>query len=122
MKALARQTVGASEDIARRIQAVQNEVASAAVVIREVAQVVERINGIQGGIAAAVEEQSATTQEMGRQMTHAAEGCRQISQESKQVDAAMVATADSVDQVRELARRLAALAQELERLCETTAG
>jgi len=117
VKNLARQTVGASDDIAKRITAIQGEMHGAATVIRDVAGVIERINSIQTGIAAAVEEQAATTQEMSRQVSHAAEGCRSIRGNTQEVAQSMDGTAEGAEAVRALACRLADMAQELERLC-----
>jgi methyl-accepting chemotaxis protein len=65
VKELSGQTARATEDIARRIEAIQ----------RDVDQAVSAI----GTIAAAVEEQAATTQEMGRSVADAAGGAGQIA-------------------------------------------
>jgi methyl-accepting chemotaxis protein len=66
VKELARQTAKATEDIGQRIAAIQSDAHSAVNAIAKVAEVIARVSDISSVIAAAVEEQSATTSEMSR--------------------------------------------------------
>ncbi len=79
VKELSSQTARATEDIARRIEAIQRDVQDAVASIGSIGTVVAEISDYQGTIAAAVEEQAATTQEMGRSVADVATGAGQIA-------------------------------------------
>src|ERR1035437_8888271 len=66
VKELARQTSKATEDIGQKINAIQTDTKGAVEAIGVISGVINQINNISGTIAAAVEEQSATTNEMTR--------------------------------------------------------
>nr|WP_218886229.1 methyl-accepting chemotaxis protein [Kineococcus aurantiacus] len=79
VKELAQQTARATEEIVGRVNATQTDAASAAAAITEITEVIARIDGLQATIAAAVEEQSATTSEMVRNVTEVSTGSQQIA-------------------------------------------
>ena len=79
VKELSGQTARATEDITQRIEAIQRDVDQAVTAIGSIGLVVAEISDYQGTIAAAVEEQAATTQEMGRSVSDAAGGAGQIA-------------------------------------------
>ena len=68
VKELAKQTAKATEDITNRIGAIQESSKGAVSAIGGISKVIEQINGISLTIAAAVEEQTATTNEVSRVM------------------------------------------------------
>jgi methyl-accepting chemotaxis protein len=72
VKELAQQTATATEDIAQRVTAIQGSSARAGTSVVNARQVIERINELQASIAAAVEEQTATTAEMYRNVNETA--------------------------------------------------
>ena len=74
VKELAKQTAKATEDISRKIIAIQGDTKGAVSAIGTVSDVIHKINDISATIAAAVEEQSATTNEMTRNASEAASG------------------------------------------------
>jgi methyl-accepting chemotaxis protein len=80
VKDLSGETAKATQEIARRIDAIQSDTESAVSAIEEIAGVVERINDFQSQIAAAVEEQSATTSEIDRTATLVATSTRAVSE------------------------------------------
>jgi len=80
VKDLSGETAKATQEIARRIDAIQSDTDSAVSAIEEIAGVVERINDFQSQIAAAVEEQSATTSEIDRTATLVATSTRAVSE------------------------------------------
>jgi len=61
VKDLAQETAKATEDISRRIEAIQEDTAGAVKAISQISSVVAKINDYQTTIAAAVEEPTATT-------------------------------------------------------------
>jgi methyl-accepting chemotaxis protein len=73
VKQLATQTSKATEEISRRINAVQGATDQAVAAIDNVDKTIARINEIGSRIAAAVEEQGAATSEISRAGRHAAE-------------------------------------------------
>jgi methyl-accepting chemotaxis protein len=69
VKELAKQTAKATEDIGEKISAIQTDTKGAVEAIGTIGDVINQINDISGTIATAVEEQSATTDEMTRNVT-----------------------------------------------------
>ncbi len=66
VKDLAQATAKATEDISRRIETIQADTAGAVEAIGQISAVIGQINDYQTTIASAVEEQTATTNEMSR--------------------------------------------------------
>ena len=79
VKELAKETARATEDIGGKIGAIQQDTRLAIDAIRQIQAIITRINEIQTSIASAVEEQSATTREIGRNVTEAAKGTSEIA-------------------------------------------
>ncbi|GAA4733463.1 hypothetical protein GCM10023328_11140 [Modestobacter marinus] len=113
VKELAQETQRATEDIVRRVEAIQADTAGAAESIAGIAAVVEQVNDFQQTIASAVEEQSATTAEMSRNVAEAASGTDGVSANVRSVTEAARSTADSTESTRETAVALAAITEEL---------
>ena len=79
VKELASQTGKATEDIAARVSAIQDDSGNVVTAIAEIETTIARIHDIQTTIASAVEEQTATTSEMGRSLAEAAAGSSEIA-------------------------------------------
>ncbi|WP_448192823.1 methyl-accepting chemotaxis protein [Azospirillum sp. sgz301742] len=79
VKNLASQTADATEEIAQQITAVQGQTEGAVAAIREVGDVIGRLNELATAIAGAVEQQGAATTEIVRNVEEAAIGARQVS-------------------------------------------
>jgi methyl-accepting chemotaxis protein len=113
VKELAQETARATEDIARRVLAIQGDTAGAVEAIGNISSIVASINDFQSTIAAAVEEQTATTNEMTRNVSEAATGSGEIAVNISGVaDAAALTTqgaGESQRAVDELARMSADL-------------
>jgi methyl-accepting chemotaxis protein len=69
VKELAKQTANATEDISRKIEAIQTDAKGAVTAIGSISGIINQVNDIAGTIAAAVERQSATASEMSRNLT-----------------------------------------------------
>jgi methyl-accepting chemotaxis protein len=78
VKDLAQETAVATGNIARRVEAIQAETGGAIDAIAGISAVIGRISDFQTTIAAAVEEQTATTNEMSRNVAQAADGSGEI--------------------------------------------
>ncbi len=83
VKELAKGTANATEDVNKQVLAIQNEVQSAMQMIQQVNTTVNKISDLQNIIAEAVEEQSATTKEMGGSISLVAKGSNEIAQNIK---------------------------------------
>ena len=113
VKELAQQTSRATEDIAGRIGAIQGDASGAVTAIGEILEVIGRINDFQTTIASAVEEQTATTQEMSRGVQEAATGSGEIARNITGVASAADANAQVLEQMGSAVSELARLSTEL---------
>jgi methyl-accepting chemotaxis protein len=116
VKELARQTAKATEDISRKITAIQVDTKGAAAAIGTVSGVIHQINNISATIAAAVEEQSATTNEMTRNVSEAASGAGDISVSIGGVAQAAEGTLSRAQESQKAAQELASIATQLSSL------
>jgi methyl-accepting chemotaxis protein len=116
VKELSQETARATEDIARRVEAIQADTTSAVSAIAEVAEVISQINDYQTTIASAVEEQTATTNEMNRSVGEAATGTGQIAENIDAVASVARSTTEHVGASHEAADELAAVSHRLQEL------
>ncbi len=98
VKELAKQTAKATEDISRKITAIQTDTKGAVEAIGTITGVISQINDISGTIATAVEEQSATTNEMTRNVADAAKGSGEITRNIEGVAEAARGTSTSAQE------------------------
>jgi methyl-accepting chemotaxis protein len=116
VKELGKQTARATEDISRKIEAIQGDTRQAVGAIREISEVITRINDFQTTIAGAVEEQTATTNEMGRSVADAARGTQEITANIGRVAHAAGQTSKGAQNTQQAAQALARMAAELDQL------
>jgi methyl-accepting chemotaxis protein len=96
VKELALQTAAATEDIARRVAAIQASSTEAITAIGRIGDVINEINEHQGAIATAVEQQTTTTSEMQRSVAEAAASSTRIAETITDVaDAARTTEAEA---------------------------
>ncbi len=113
VKDLAQETAKATEDITRRVAAIQADTGSAVSAIGGIVQVVRQIAEYQQTIAAAVEEQTATAAEISRNVTNAANGSSSIAAGIAAVSASTAATSDGVRRTQEASGELTEVSAEL---------
>jgi methyl-accepting chemotaxis protein len=116
VKDLAQETAKATEDIVRRVETIQSDTSGAVAAIGEISSIIEQINGIQVTIASAVEEQTATTQEMNRTLSEAADGAGNIAATIAGVSDATRRTTDTIDETSQAAAELAVMSRQLQDL------
>lgn len=116
VKELAQETAKATEDIRRRIQAIQSDTEAAVSAITEISRIIAQINDTQSTIASAVEEQTATTNEMGRNVTEAATGSNDIAENITGVARSASETTTAAATTSQAAEELARMAAELQQL------
>ena len=115
VKTLANQTTRATEEIQAQVGAIQGETKRAVEAINTIAQVVGEMNHISSSIAAAMEQQGATTQEIARNINQAADGTREVSSNIGGVSSAAENTSGAASELRSASDELRDQAQMLER-------
>jgi len=118
VKDLAAESARAAEDVARRVEAIQNDTSSAVSAIVQISEIIGTINNYQLTIASAVEEQTATTNEMSRSATEAATGSAEIAANINNVATIVDESTNAVNQMDETIDSVASSASELNRQVE----
>lgn len=118
VKELAKQTAKATDDISRKINAIQADTAGAVEAIGTIGAVINHVNDISGTIATAVEEQSATTNEIARNVADAAKGSDEITRNIDGVAEAARGTSTSAQESQKAACELAEMAMRLRSLVD----
>jgi methyl-accepting chemotaxis protein len=116
VKELAKQTAKATEDISRKIEAIQGDTKGAVEAIAQIGKIINQINDIQNTIASAVEEQTATTGEISRNVAEAAQGSNEIAQNITGVAQAARSTTEGASNTKSSADELSRIALDLQKL------
>ncbi|MCB1764786.1 MAG: cache domain-containing protein [Candidatus Competibacteraceae bacterium] len=114
VKELAKETAKATEEIGRKIEAIQMDTGSAVDAIGGISAIINQINDIQITIASAVEEQTATTNEISRSVADAARGSTDIAQNITNVAQAAQNTLSSANDMHTASDEMARMAAELQ--------
>lgn len=99
VKTLASQTAKATEEISSHITSIQGATTGAVTSISEISETINQINQYTGGIASAVEEQGAATQEIARNIEETAVATQEVNQNLDGVKQAATETENSADMV-----------------------
>ena len=132
VKGLAQQTALATEGIKRRILGIQGSTTRAVEDIQTISTVIQEINDLVSNIAAAIEEQSATSHHLARNLGEASLGVQDanrrigetsrvsltIAEDIASVDDATGTVAEGTRQVTLAARELSCLAERLDALVQ----
>jgi methyl-accepting chemotaxis protein len=116
VKDLAEQTATATEQIAAKINAIQTGSAAAVAAISRIGEVVAEINSTQLTIASAIEEQTATTAEMSRNVGETAIGAGDIASSIQSVAQTAQQTTTGAEQARETSAELTLASNGLQQL------
>jgi methyl-accepting chemotaxis protein len=114
VKELAKQTANATEEIRQQIESIQDNTKHSVSAIEEIVRVIHSVNALSSSIASAVEEQTATTNEISRNVVGVAQTVKEVGGNVKQ--AALGANevsrnvSEAVSGVHEITRNLGALA------------
>lgn len=121
VKELAKQTAKATDDITERISAIQGDSTEAVKAIGDIAQRIESLNGISSAIAAAVEEQASTTNEVARiihDSSRAVDGIagniRSVSEAAGSTQKGAQLVMNSASALQDLAKRLQEMVSRLQ--------
>jgi methyl-accepting chemotaxis protein len=118
VKELAKETAKATEDISRKIGAIQTDTQAAVEAIGSISTVIKQINDISNTIASAVEEQNATTNEMARNVSDAAHGSSEITSNIAGVAQAAESTSRGAGNAQRASIQLVETSGQLRRLVE----
>jgi PAS domain S-box-containing protein len=116
VKELAKETAKATEEIGQKIDAIQGDTQGAVKAIEEIGMIINQINDISNTIASAVEEQTATTNEIGRNVTEAAKGTSEIARNITGVAKAAEDTTSGANDTLKAAQSLSQMAAQLQQL------
>lgn len=116
VKELAKQTAKATDDITQKIEAIQKDTRSAVDAIGGISESVEKLNSISGVIAVAVEQQTASTNEVSRVVVQSKQGVENISNTLKVVAQAANESTAASTQTLGASKELTLLAEKLNAL------
>src|SRR5262249_14800118 len=113
VKALAAQTAKATDEIGKQIAGMQAATEDSVAAIKEIVGIIGQISEIAAAIAAAVEEQGATTQEIARNVQQAAHGTDQVAANIAEVNNGANETGTASSQVLVSAQALSSEGNKL---------
>lgn len=116
VKALANETALATLQISDRIEAIRTGTDDAVAVIGDIGQIIGQMHDISTMIASAVEEQTATTREIARNVTEAAIGESHVTENITSVAHAAGVTSGGAKMTQDAAGELAGMAAELQKI------
>jgi methyl-accepting chemotaxis protein len=119
VKELAKKTAEATEDISRKIEAIQGETKGAVAAIAQVSEIIKQVNEISNAIASEVEEQSLTTAEMTRTAREAAHDSSEITRNIIGVAEVAKSTARGANDSLQAAQALSKMSADLRKLLRT---
>ncbi|HKL82363.1 MAG TPA: methyl-accepting chemotaxis protein [Desulfobacter sp.] len=132
IKALARQTAHATQDISGKISAIQTTATESVGAINTIVDVINEINQIVATVASAIEEQTATTREISNNVSEAATGLdevnsnikqasivsKEVTKDIKDVSQATESVESGSHEIRTSAEALSRLAEELHEMMD----
>jgi methyl-accepting chemotaxis protein len=118
VKELANETAKATEQIDQQIQGIRKDTEGAREIITEISGIIAQMHDVSTTIASAVEEQTATTKEIGRNVHEAVEGELQVTGTIKSVALAAKDTSVGAQSTQTAACELSHMATELRELVE----
>jgi methyl-accepting chemotaxis protein len=116
VKDLAQETSRATADISNRVTAIQSSTSAAVAAIERIARIIGDINNYQTTIASAVEEQTATTAEITRNVAQAALGSADIAENIATVASAADATTGEAAATQRATHDLTEMSMHLKQL------
>ena len=116
VKELAKQTAKATEEINQKIAAIQADTHGAVESIGSISEIINQVNDISGTIASAVEQQTATTNEMFRNLEEAAKSSDAITKNISGVAQVAEGTSSRAHESLTAANELAQMSTQLREL------
>ncbi|WP_338692112.1 methyl-accepting chemotaxis protein [Bradyrhizobium sp. 26S5] len=117
VKALAVQTQSATEEISRKIEALQKDATGSADAVHRISQAIEAIRPVFENVNGAVAEQNAITGEMGQNAASASSFIVSVGTSAGEIDSATREAAAHGDNVAKAGKAVTAFAQKLKARC-----
>jgi methyl-accepting chemotaxis protein len=117
VKALAVQTQGATEEISRKIDALQRDAAGSADAVHRISQAIEAIRPVFDTVNGAVAEQNATTSEVSGNAASASDFIISVGESAAEIDAATKAAETHGENVASAGKAVTTFAQKLKSRC-----
>jgi len=122
VKELAKETAKATEEISHKIEAIQQDTGLAVAAIGEIGSIIGQISDISNTIAGAVEEQTSTAADIGRNVSESARGSVEITRNVTDVASSAQSAMEGASQTQVAATELARMSSELQRVVARYAG
>ncbi len=116
VKDLAKETAKATEDIKKKIEMIQTDTKGAVEAIGNIGEIINKISDIQSAIAAAVEQQTKTTNEISTNLAEAARGSSEIAQNVTHVAKDTQSTSAAASDTQNAAGELSSMADQLQKI------
>ncbi len=116
VKELARESAKATQDIARKIEAIQTDTNGAVGAISEIRVAINRVNDIQASVSTAIAQQAATTTQIEQNVNQGARGTEEITANISGVAQAARSTSSGASDTQRAAGELSRMATELRRV------
>jgi methyl-accepting chemotaxis protein len=113
VKELAQETGGATDDIAAKVQSIQQDTAAATEAISQIVEITGRLGDYQTSIASAVEQQTATTNEMSRTIAQSATSSADIAANIATISSAAQSTTSGVVDIQAATQELSKMSRGL---------
>jgi len=117
VKALAVQTQGATEEISKKIDALQRDAAGSADAVHRISQAIEAIRPVFDTVNGAVAEQNATTNEVSGNASSASQFIISVGESAAEIDAATKAAETHGENVASAGKAVTTFAQKLKSRC-----
>ena len=117
VKALAVQTQGATEEISKKIDALQRDAAGSADAVHRISQAIEAIRPVFDTVNGAVAEQNATTSEVSGNAASASQFIISVGESAAEIDAATKAAETHGEDVASAGKAVTTFAQKLKSRC-----
>src|SRR5436305_12804640 len=117
VKALAVQTQGATEEISRKIDALQRDAAGSADAVHRISQAIEAIRPVFDTVNGAVAEQNATTSEVSGNAASASQFIISVGESAAEIDAATKAAETHGENVASAGKAVTTFARKLKSRC-----
>ena len=118
VKALASQTAKATDEISNQIGAIQGSTGEAVEAIQNISSTMDDVNGYVSAIAATIEEQGASTEEISRNVLEAANGTQSVNDNINGVSQSVGETSQSAGEVEQVAKAASDEALEIKSLVQ----
>ncbi|WP_321491441.1 methyl-accepting chemotaxis protein [uncultured Desulfobacter sp.] len=99
IKTLAQQTASATKEISEKIAGVQTTTNESVTAIGMIVEIINEVNDIVTTVAAAIEEQAATTQEIANNVAQASQGVQEVNENVNQTSAVAAEVTKDITQV-----------------------